>query len=65
MTVNKDEVGLLNPVTSAHEKYLIPHWGSAELVQAVTGGGAFSNTYHIWALSEEICDVKKYRDAAY
>ena len=31
----------------------------------MTGGGAFSNIDHIWNLSEEICNKKKYRDTAY
>ena len=53
MTVRKSGLGLLNPVTSAQEKYLISTGGSAELVQAVTGGGEFYNANHLRILSEE------------
>ena len=52
-------------MTSSQEKYLISHRGSAELVWAVTGGGAFSNADHLWTLSEERHDGKKERDGAY
>ena len=39
--------------------------GSAELVRAVTGGGAFSNANHLRTLSEKRRYGNKYRDAAY
>ena len=52
MPFKKYGLGLLNPVTSAQEKYLISQWGSAELIQAVTEGGTFSNADHIWTLGE-------------
>ena len=35
------------------------------MVQAVTGGGEFSNADYLRTLSEELCDGKKYRDTAY
>ena len=63
--VKKSGLGLLNPLTSAQEKYLISQRGSVELVWAVTGGGAFYNADHVQTLSEERHDGKKYRDAAY
>ena len=50
---------------SAQNKYLRPHWGSAELVWAVVGGGGLSNADHLWNLCEEKRDGKKDRDAAY
>ena len=37
--VSKAVLELLNPVTSGQEKYLSSTRGSAELIQAVTGGG--------------------------
>ena len=63
--VKESGLGLLNPVTSAQEKYLSSNRGSVELVQAVTGGGAFSNANNLRTLSEERRDVKKDRDAVY
>ena len=42
MTVRKDGLVLLNPVTSAQEKYLSSTQGSAELIRAVSGGGGVS-----------------------
>ena len=65
MPVKKSGLGLLNPVTSAQDKYLISQRGSAELVRAVTGGGAFSNADHRRTISEERCDRKKDRDDSY
>ena len=62
MLVKKAGLGLLNSVTSDREKYLSSTRGSAELVQAVTGGGAFSNADHLWTLSEKQCDGEKARD---
>ena len=53
MPVKKDVLGPLNPVTSANEKYLSSQRGSAELIQSVTGVGAFSNANHLLALREE------------
>ena len=65
MTFKKSGMGILNPVTSAQDKYKISQRGSAELVRAVTGGGAFSNAFHLWTTIEEKRDGKKDRDAAY
>ena len=53
MPVKKYGLGLLNLVTSSQEKYLSSQRGITELVQAVTGGGAFSNADHLRTLSEE------------
>ena len=63
--VKKSGLGILNPVTSAQEKYLSSKWGSVELVWAVTGVGEFSSADHLYTLGEEICDGKKEREAAY
>ena len=52
MPVKKARLGLLNPVSSEQDKYLSSLWGSEEMVQAVTGGGAFSNANHLRTLSE-------------
>ena len=52
MPVKKAGLGLLNPVTSEKEKYLSSQRGSAELIRAVTGGGAFSNADHLRTLGE-------------
>ena len=65
MPVKKYGLGLMNPVTSAHEKYLSSQRGSAELVRDVTGGGAFSNANHLRILSEEVLNGNKDRDAVY
>ena len=65
MPVNKSWLGLLNPVISALEKYLISQRGGVELVPAVTGGGSFSNAEHIRTLSEEWRDGKKNQDTTY
>ena len=65
MSVNKYVMVLLNPLTSAQEKYLSSQRGIAELVRAVTGGGEFSNADHLQTLSEEQCDGEKSWDSAY
>ena len=65
MPVKKYKLGILNPVTSSQEKYLSSMQVSVKLVQAVTGGGGFSNSYHLWTLSEEWCDGKKSQDVNY
>ena len=49
----KSGLGLLNPVTPAKEKYLISQRESAELIQSMTGVGAFSNANHFLELREE------------
>ena len=63
--VKKSRLVIPNTVTSAQEKYLISTRGSAELVQAVTGGRGLSNSDHLWNLSEERCDRKESQDAVY
>ena len=63
--VKKSGPGLLNPVRSEQEKYLSSHQGSAELVWAVTGEGAFSNADHLQTIGEERHDRKKDQDAMY
>ena len=50
---------------SSQEKYLSSTWGIAELVQAVAGGGAFSNADHLRTLSEEQRDRNKSQDVEY
>ena len=65
MPFKKAGLGLLNPVMSSQGKYLSSQRGSKELVRVMTGGGAFSNSDHLWTLSEEVREGKKYRDAAY
>ena len=45
--VKKYGLVILNPVTSAQEKYLSSQPGSAELVLSVTGVGAFCNAGHL------------------
>ena len=50
MPVRKSGLRLLNPVTSAQEKYLSSTRGSAELIRAMTGGGVFSNANHFLTL---------------
>ena len=62
--VKKSVQGLLNPVALAKEKYLSYQRGSAELIQAVTRGRAFSNTGHLLALRGERCGRKKKQDDA-
>ena len=59
MIVKKSGLGILNPVASAQENYLSSIWWIMELVQAVTGGGVFSNADHLRTLSEEIHDGNK------
>ena len=62
MPVNESGLGLLNPVTSAKEKYLSSKWVSAELIWDMMGVGAFSDTNRLLALREERCDRQKDRD---
>ena len=52
MMARKSGLGLLNPATSVKEKYLISMRGSAELIQAMAGGGEISNADHLRTLSE-------------
>ena len=52
MPVKKYGLGLLDPVMSDQEKYLIFTWGITELVRDVPGGEKFSNANHLQTLSE-------------
>ena len=65
MPVNKSGLGILNPVISEQEKYLITQRRSAELVWDMAGGGGLSNHDHIWKLGEERRDINKDREAKY
>ena len=65
MPSKKSGLGLLNPVTSAQEKYLSSQGGSTELIWDVTVGGAFSNSDHLRTIGEEIRDGNKDREALY
>ena len=64
MPIKVTVLGLLNPVTSEKEKYLISKRGITKLIWEVTGGGTFYNTDHLWALWEEICDGQTDQEAA-
>ena len=65
MPFKKAGLGLLNSMASAQEKYLRSTRGSTELVQALMGGGAFSNANHFRTLSDEKHDGNKYWDVAH
>ena len=65
MSVSKDSLGLLNPVTSNQDKYLRSTQGSKEVVRAVMGGGGFSNANRLQNLSEERRERKEAWDVAY
>ena len=56
MTAKKYGLGLLNPVMSADKYLLSLQRANTELIQAVTGEGAFSNADHLLALREEMCN---------
>ena len=65
MPVKISRLRLLNPVTSAQEKYLSSQWGNTELVWSMmVGGGAFSNADHQWKIGEERRGGNKDREAA-
>ena len=49
--VKKSELGLMNPMTSSNDKYLIFQSVSTELIQAVIVEGEFYNADHLLALS--------------
>ena len=57
-------IRLLNSVTSAKDKYQSSQKSSAEIIQAVTGGGELSNANHLLELREERGDGQKNRDDA-
>ena len=50
MPVKKYGLRILNSVMSAKETFLCFQWGSGELVQTVTGGGAFYKANHLLLL---------------
>ena len=62
MSVKKAVLGLLNPVTSVNEKYLISQHTITDLILSLMGEGAFSNADHLLALREERRDGQKIRD---
>ena len=51
-------------MTSVNKKYLSWQRASTELIQAVTGEGAFSNANHLLKFREERRDGQKNRDDA-
>ena len=61
MPANKAGLELLNPVTSAKDKYLSSQQESAELISFAMGGGGFSNADHLLALRKERRDAQKNR----
>ena len=64
MKVNKDVLGLLNPVSYANKKYLSLQRASKELIRDVTVGGEFSDAYHLLEPREEKHDGQKNRNDA-
>ena len=48
--VKKSVLGIMNPVTSVNYKYLSLQRTRTELIQYMTGGGAFSDANHLLAL---------------
>ena len=64
MPVKKDGLGLLNLGMSENEKYPSSQRGSAELIWATTGGGAFSNIDHLLEIGEGMRDRQKHQDDA-
>ena len=50
MLVKKSVLGILNLGTSVNKKCLSLQQASTDLIWAATGGGAFSNAYHLLAL---------------
>ena len=64
MPVNMAGLGLHNPVISVKEKYLSSQRGRAEMIQALMGGGEFSNADHLRTLGEEGRGGQKDREVA-
>ena len=62
--VSKARLGFLNLVMLDQEKYSSSTRGSAELIQAMTGGDGSSNSNHLRTLSEEQRDRKEAWDVA-
>ena len=57
-------IRLLNSATSAKDKYQSSQKSSAEIIQAVTGGGELSNANYLMELREERGAGQKNRDNA-
>ena len=64
MPIKKSRLGLLNPVTAVKEKYLSSQRASAELICALTEGGALYNADHLLAPRQERRDGQENRDGA-
>ena len=64
MPINMDGLGLINTVTSENNKYPRSQRGRAELIRAMTGGGALSNSDYLQTLGEERCDGQNNREVA-
>ena len=64
MPIKEARLGLLNPATTAKEKYLRSQRVSTELIREMTGGGTLSNADRLQTLGEEIRDGQKYREVA-
>ena len=62
MPVKKSGLGLLNPVTSANDKYLSFQKASTKFIQDVMRGGAFSGANHLLVFREERRNGEKKRD---
>ena len=62
---HKIRTGTLESIDVSSVKKLSSTGGSAELVQAMTGGGAFSNADHIRTLTEKQLYRKKDRDTVH
>ena len=52
MPVGKSGLGLLNPVTSANEKYSSLQCVSTDFIRSMTWEGKFSNDYCLLVISE-------------
>ena len=59
MLVKKSGLRLPNTMTYMNKKYLSYQLASTEFIRAVKGEGVFSNSDHLLALREEICDGQK------
>ena len=57
--VNKDVMGLLNPVMSEKDKYTSLLRSSDEFIGAVKSERVFSTADHIWSVKGEKRDKKK------
>ena len=62
LSVNKSGMVLQNPMASEAEKYKGLPLMSYKIIGVITRNREFSTTGHIWAVKEERCYGKKYRD---